>query len=138
MVCVRLISYISINHLFTGCHYIISFSLQYVAELEFLSLEVKYDIFRYGDKGNWQKHPDKYSQHKIVDPYLSSMSWTSCSWEKPSRWKNINTHTNIHTHAHTYHSTIKMNPVDVNSNTYIDSNTETNDKLVSKFNLVRS
>ena len=21
-----------------------------------------------------RKHPDKYSQHKIVDPYLSSMS----------------------------------------------------------------
>ena len=25
------------------------------------------------------------------------MSWTSCSWKKPSRWKNIDTHT--HTHA---------------------------------------
>ena len=48
------------------------------------------------DERTWQKHPDEYSQHKIVDPYLSSMSWTSCSWKKPSRWKNINTQVHIH------------------------------------------
>ena len=57
------------------------------------SLEVKFDIFGYGDEGTWQKYPHKYSQHKIVDPNLSSLSWTSCSRKKPSRWKNINTHT---------------------------------------------
>ena len=31
-------------------------------------------------------------------------------------------------HSNTYHSTIKMNPVDVKPNTYIDSNKEINEK----------
>ena len=57
------------------------------------SLEVKYDIFRYGDERTWRKHPDKYSQHKIVDLCPSSMSQIFCSRKKPSRWKNINIHT---------------------------------------------
>ena len=64
-------------------------------------MEVKYDILRYGDQGTWQKHPDKYSQHEIVDPYLSSMSQTSYSWKKTSRWKNI-THTRARVHTHNY------------------------------------
>ena len=34
----------------------------------------------------------------------------------------------------TYHNTIRMKPVDVKSNTYIDSSKETNDKN-SKFNI---
>ena len=42
-------------------------------------MEVKYDIFGYGNEGTWQEHPDKYSQHKIVDPNR----------------KNINTHTQV-------------------------------------------
>ena len=32
-----------------------------------MSLEVKYDRFRNRDEGTWQKHPDEYLQHKIVD-----------------------------------------------------------------------
>ena len=59
---------------------------------EFSSLEEKYDIFRYGDEGTWQRHPPEYSQHKIVDPCPSSTSHTSCRRKKPSRWKNIYTH----------------------------------------------
>ena len=82
--------------------------------LEFSSLEVKYDIFRYGDEGTWQKHPNKYSQQKIVDPYLSSMSWTHCNRKKPSRWKNINTHTHArartHTHTHTHRKELIFPP----------------------------
>ena len=38
------------------------------------SLEVKCELFRYRDEETWQKYPDKYSQHKIVDLQLSSMS----------------------------------------------------------------
>ena len=34
----------------------------------------------------------------------------------------------VNKHNHTYHSTIKMKPVDVKSNTYIDSSKEINDK----------
>ena len=34
----------------------------------------------------------------------------------------------VNKHNHTYHSTIKMKPVDVRSNTYIDSSKEINDK----------
>ena len=49
------------------------------------SVEVKYDIVRHEDEGSWRKHPNKYSQHKIVDPYLSSMSQTSYSRKMPSR-----------------------------------------------------
>ena len=40
-----------------------------------------------------RKRPGKYSQHKIVDPYLSSMSIPSSSRKKPSRWKDRITHT---------------------------------------------
>ena len=39
------------------------------------------------------------TQHNIVDPYLSSMSQTSHSRKKLSRWKSINTHTRAHTHT---------------------------------------
>ena len=42
------------------------------------------------------------TQHNIVDPYLSSMSQTSHSRKKLSRWKSINTHTHAHTHTHTH------------------------------------
>ena len=60
---------------------------------EYLSLEEKYVIFRYGDEGSWQKHPAEYSLHKIVDLFPSSMFQISGRRKKPSRWKNINTHT---------------------------------------------
>ena len=70
---------------------------------------MKYDIFIYGDEETLQKHPDKYSQFKIVDPYLSSMSWTCCSQKKPSRGKNINIHTHTDTHTHTQAITIIPN-----------------------------
>ena len=53
----------------------------------------------YGDEGTWQKHPDQYSQHKIVDRCSSSMSQTSYRRKKPSRWTNINTQTHTHTHT---------------------------------------
>ena len=66
------------------------------------SLEVKYDIFRYRDEGTWQKCPDKYPQHEIVDLYLPSISQTSYCRRKPSRWKNIKTHTHTYTHTHTH------------------------------------
>ena len=33
----------------------------------------------------------------------------------------------VNKYSKTYHSTIKMKPVDVKSNTYIESSTETND-----------
>ena len=36
------------------------------------------------------------TQHSIVDPYLSSMSQTSRSRKKHSRWKSIKTHTRTH------------------------------------------
>ena len=42
-------------------------------------MDVKYDIFGYGNEGTWQEHPHKYSQHKIVDP----------------NQKNINTHAQV-------------------------------------------
>ena len=42
----QLISYINIYRLFVGRQYILWFSLQFCVWLEFLSLEVKYDIFR--------------------------------------------------------------------------------------------
>ena len=63
---------------------------------------MKYDIFKYGDEGTWQKRPDEYSQRKIVDSYLPSKSWTSSSQKKLSQWKNINTRTHTHTHTHTH------------------------------------
>ena len=81
----RLISYIHIYRLFAGS------SISYRILSSFLT------GWSYVFGG---KHPDRYSQHKIVDPYLSSMYWTSCSRKKPSRWKNINTHT------HKYQATI--------------------------------
>ena len=92
----RLISYIII-YLLRNTLYDIVFS-PVCCGLEFLSLEVKYGIFGYGNEETRQKHPDKYSQHKIVDLNLSSMSSTSCSR------KNTHTHTHTHTHAHTHTS----------------------------------
>ena len=61
------------------------------------SLEVKYDIFRYGYEGTWHKHLKWYSQHNIADPYPSSMSQILGRRKKPSRWKCINTDTDTHT-----------------------------------------
>ena len=92
----RLITYISISTFCTVPIYHIVFS-PVGRRAGVSSSETKYDIFRYGDEGTWQKHPDKYSQHKIVDLYLSSMSQTSCSRKKSSQRKNINTHTHTHT-----------------------------------------
>ena len=55
--------------------------------LEFSPLEVKYDIFGYGDEGTWYKHPDKYSQLKMINdlivvPYLFFVyfNFFSLSW----------------------------------------------------------
>ena len=49
------------------------------------------------------KELGRSTQKKITiqDPYLSSMSQTSCSRKKLSQWKNVNTHTHTHTHTHT-------------------------------------
>ena len=94
----RLISYIII-YLLRSTLYDIVFS-PVCCGLEFLFLEVKYDIFGYGNEETWQKHPDKYSQHKIVDPNLSSMSSTSCS--RKNTHTHIHTHTRTHTHTHTH------------------------------------
>ena len=97
--------------------------------LGFSSLEVKYDIFKYGDEGTWQKHPDKYSQHKIVDPYLSSMSWTSYSRKKPSRWMNISTHT--HTAVPKIHK--KSSKFLLNFSEFCNSDTSRGDCFASVF-----
>ena len=47
------------------------------------------------------KELGRSTQKKITiqDPYLSSMSQTSCSRKKLSQWKNVNTHTHTHTHT---------------------------------------
>ena len=45
--------------------------------------------------------------------------------------KNVyihNLHDKVNKYNNTYHSTVKMNPVDVKSSTYIDSSEEINDK----------
>ena len=89
----RLITYISISTFCTVPIYHIVFS-PVGRRAGVSSSETKYDIFRYGDEGTWQKHPDKYSQHKIVDLNLSNLSWTPCCRKKTSRWKNL-------THTHT-------------------------------------
>ena len=59
------------------------------------SLQVIYEIFRYGDEGTWQRHLAEYSQHKIVEPCPSSMSQTSCSLHGG----RIHTHTHTHTYT---------------------------------------
>ena len=106
----RFISYINIYNRFAGFQYIISFSLLFVSVLEFhlwrwnttfLDIEMK-ELSR---STQIQRDPDWYSQHKTVDPYLSSMSQTSCKRKKPSRWKNKDTHTHSHTHTHTHSHT---------------------------------
>ena len=79
----------------------ISYSFLYSScSLEFSSLEVKYDIFRYGDEGTWQKPlailttKDRWSEHlKYVTDFLQ--------WEEASSSKSIITHTHTHTHTHT-------------------------------------
>ena len=63
-----------------------------------LPLEVKYDIFRNGDEGTWQKHLEWYSQHTIVDPHPSSMSQASLETEKAFTVKE-HKHTQTYTHA---------------------------------------
>ena len=88
----QLISYINIYHL-------IRF-LSSSCQLEFSSLEVKYDRFRIWDEGTWQKPleilstKDNWSEHlKHIKDALQS--------EEASRWKGINTHKHKHTHTHT-------------------------------------
>ena len=94
----QLISYIIIYHLSRNTLYRFAFS-PVCSRLEFSSLKVKYDIFGYGDEGTWQKHPDKYSQHKIVDLSLSNLSWTSCSRKDFTVEEYKHTHTHTHTRA---------------------------------------
>ena len=55
--------------------------------------------------------PGMYSEHKIIDPYISSMSQTSSQTEeaiKVKEYKHTHTHSHTHTHTHTHtHSSEK-------------------------------
>ena len=99
-----LISHINIYHLFAGCKYIISLSLQFANVLEFrlwrwnmidLETEMK----------ELARSTQQYSQHKIVDPYISSMSRILLQSEEATmvkQYKHIHTHTHTHNkHTHT-------------------------------------
>ena len=79
--------------------YYIVFSPVY-CQLQFSSLEVKYDKLRNGDEETWQKPlvilttKDRCSEHLM---YVTDvMQPEEISW-----WKSINIHTHIHTHTHT-------------------------------------
>ena len=88
----RLISYINIYHLFAGHQNITSFSLQFVLAGGFV---FGGDIwhFQIWKWRNLVEASRKYSQHKIIDLYLSSMSWTACSQSTVEEYKHTHTHT---------------------------------------------
>ena len=95
----RLISYINIyiTISWSTLYHIIFFPIS--GQLEFSSLEVKYDKFKNGDEWTLQKPlvilatKDRWSEHLM---YITDVVQP----EETSRWKNINTH-NTHTHTHT-------------------------------------
>ena len=68
-----------------------------IERLEFLSLEVKYEIFRYDDDGTWHNAVNWYSQHKIVDPCPRICLGHLADGRSLLRWKNTHTHTHTHT-----------------------------------------
>ena len=70
------------------------------ASWSFVFREVKYDFFKIEDEGTWQKHLEKYSQHKIVDQYPQVCPRHRCRRKKLLQWKSINTHTRTRTPLH--------------------------------------
>ena len=103
----RLISYIPIYLLFPSSYHIFFFELAGKLKFHLWRWNMTFQIRRWR---NLADVPSKYSQHKVVDPYLSSISQTSCSRKNPSRWKNTHTHTYTHTQTHTHtHTTRHLN-----------------------------
>ena len=93
-----LISCIIIYHLLWSALYHIAFS-PVCCGLEFSSLEVKYDIFRYGDEGTWQSTQiNIHNTRSLIR--TSQVCLEHLAVRRSFHVGRINTHTHTHTHTH--------------------------------------